>query len=97
MGKEEGSTRAVKLWIHQVRPALSCLYTALTLNWALPHSKIFPQQSVESFHKEVRQLLKAELEGLDPTAILTTKKLIKAGMNDKNDFDAINLRESYGM
>jgi peroxisomal 3,2-trans-enoyl-CoA isomerase len=49
------------------------------------------------FHKEVRQLLKAELEGLNPTAVLTAKKLIKAGMNDKNDFDAVNLRETYGM
>jgi len=58
-------------------------------------NKIFPQQPVELFHKEVRQLLKAELEGLDPTAVLTAKKLIKAGLNDKNDFDAINLRESY--
>ncbi|KAF5357797.1 hypothetical protein D9756_001614 [Leucocoprinus leucothites] len=58
-------------------------------------NKIFPQQSVESFHKEVRSLLKAELEGLDPTAVLTAKKLIKAGLNDKNDFDAVNLRESY--
>ncbi|KAJ3573972.1 hypothetical protein NP233_g2090 [Leucocoprinus birnbaumii] len=59
-------------------------------------NKIFPQQSVESFHKEIRNLLKAELEGLDQTAVLTAKKLIKAGMNDKNDFDAVNLRESYG-
>jgi len=58
-------------------------------------NKIFPQQPAELFHKEVRQLLKAELEGLDPIAVLTAKKLIKAGMNDKNDFDAINLRESY--
>ncbi|KXN82073.1 Enoyl-CoA delta isomerase 2, mitochondrial [Leucoagaricus sp. SymC.cos] len=58
-------------------------------------NKIFPQQPVESFHKEVWNLLKAELENLDPTAVLTTKKLIKAGLNDKNDFDAINLRESY--
>lgn len=51
---------------------------------------------MESFHKEVRQLLKAELEGLDQTAVLNAKKLIKAGLNDKNDFDAVNLRESYG-
>lgn len=59
-------------------------------------SKIFPQQSVESFHREVRDLLKFELQGLDPAAILKVKSLIKAGLNDKNDFDAINLRESYG-
>jgi hypothetical protein len=59
-------------------------------------SKIFPQQSAESFHREVRTLLKTELEGLDPTAVLTAKKLIKAGLSDKNDFDAVNLRESYG-
>ncbi|KAF7779073.1 hypothetical protein Agabi119p4_3418 [Agaricus bisporus var. burnettii] len=58
-------------------------------------NKIFPQQSVESFHREVRDLLKFELQGLDPAAILKVKSLIKAGLNDKNDFDAINLRESY--
>lgn len=58
-------------------------------------NKIFPQQSVEKFHEEVRNLLKSELEGLDSTAVLATKKLIKAGLNDSNDFDAVNLRESY--
>jgi peroxisomal 3,2-trans-enoyl-CoA isomerase len=51
---------------------------------------------VESFHREVHNLLKSELEGLDPISILKVKSLIKAGLNDKNDFDAINLRESYG-
>jgi len=51
---------------------------------------------VEKFHEEVRNLLKSELEGLDSTAVLATKKLIKAGLNDSNDFDAVNLRESYG-
>lgn len=59
-------------------------------------SKIFPQQPAESFHQEVRQFLKAELEGLDHTAVLNAKMLIKASLNDKNDFDAVNLRESYG-
>lgn len=38
----------------------------------------------------------AELEGLDPTSVLVMKKLIKAGMADQNDPDAVNLRESYG-
>lgn len=44
----------------------------------------------------VRQTLLDELHGLDPTAVLVTKQLIRAGLNDKNDPDAVNLRESYG-
>ena len=37
-----------------------------------------------------------ELNGLDPAAILSIKKLLRAGLNEKNDPDAVNLRESYG-
>jgi len=51
---------------------------------------------VDQFHKEVQNLLRSELEGLESTAVLATKRLIKAGLNDSNDFDTVNLRESYG-
>lgn len=51
---------------------------------------------MDQFHKEVRNLLRSELKGLDSTAVLATKRLIKAGLNDSNDFDTVNLRESYG-
>jgi len=44
----------------------------------------------------VRRKLLDELQGLDPAAILSVKKLIRAGLNEKNDPDAVNLRESYG-
>ena len=37
----------------------------------------------------------AELEGLDPGALLGVKRLIKAGLNDQHNLDAVNLRESY--
>ena len=37
-----------------------------------------------------------ELSGLDPAALLTVKKLIRAGLNERNNRDAVNLRESYG-
>ena len=40
-------------------------------------------------------MLLSELQGLDPTALLVVKKLLKAGLADKNDPDAVNLRESY--
>ena len=59
------------------------------------NSKIFPPQPVEEFHASVRRHITAELEGLDPISLLTIKKLIKAGLNAKNDHDATNLRESY--
>ncbi|KDQ60874.1 hypothetical protein JAAARDRAFT_31873 [Jaapia argillacea MUCL 33604] len=58
-------------------------------------NEIFQAQSVESFHSAVRTKLLDELAGLDPTALLAVKKLLKEGLKDKSDPDAVNLRESY--
>ncbi|TDL27508.1 ClpP/crotonase [Rickenella mellea] len=58
-------------------------------------NKIFPQQSAESFHEAVRTYLLQQLDGLDPTAVLTVKRLIQYGINEKNSKDGTNLRESY--
>ncbi|KAH9854125.1 ClpP/crotonase [Lenzites betulinus] len=58
-------------------------------------NKILPDQTVPEFHAAIRKLVLAELDGLDPTALLNVKKLVKAGLNDQNNFDAVNLRESY--
>ncbi|KAI0646951.1 ClpP/crotonase [Trametes meyenii] len=58
-------------------------------------NKIFPEQSVPAFQAVVRKLVLAELEGLDPTALLGVKSLLKAGLNDQHNLDAVNLRESY--
>jgi len=58
-------------------------------------NKIFPNQSVESFHSEVRSLLQEELRGLDPSALLAVRSLIQRGLHEKNNPDAVNLRESY--
>ncbi|KAF5381027.1 hypothetical protein D9615_003915 [Tricholomella constricta] len=58
-------------------------------------NQIFPAQSAESFHLAVRKQLLEELHGLDPTALLEVKRLIRAALKDKNDPDAVNLRESY--
>lgn len=58
-------------------------------------SKIFPKQSDISFHAAVREHLIAQLDGLDPTAVLTVKKLVHYGLNEKNSMDGTNLRESY--
>lgn len=59
------------------------------------NSKIFPPQSTESFHAAVREHLLEELRGLDHTSILTVKALLRAGLAEKNNPDAVNLRESY--
>ncbi|EPQ58167.1 ClpP/crotonase [Gloeophyllum trabeum ATCC 11539] len=56
---------------------------------------IFPQQEVSSFHAAVRAKVLDHIDGLDPTALLTVKRLLRQGLNDKNDPDAVNLRESY--
>ncbi|KAF7967687.1 hypothetical protein HWV62_33381 [Athelia sp. TMB] len=58
-------------------------------------NKILVAQPVEEFHAAVRAVLLSELQGLDPTALLVVKRLLKAGLADKNDPDAVNLRESY--
>jgi len=61
----------------------------------LAFSKIFPSQTTESFHKAVHQHLLSELDGLQQSSLLAIKSLIKAGIAEKNNPDALNLRESY--
>ncbi|KAF8559535.1 ClpP crotonase [Imleria badia] len=58
-------------------------------------NKIFPSQPTELFHAAVREHLLCELDGLDHSSVLTIKALLKAGMVEKNNPDAVNLRESY--
>ncbi|KAL4067581.1 ClpP/crotonase-like domain-containing protein [Scleroderma citrinum] len=58
-------------------------------------NKVFPSQSTELFHEAVQQHLLHELDGLHPSAVLAVKSLIKAGLSEKNNPDAVNLRESY--
>ncbi|OJT15887.1 3,2-trans-enoyl-CoA isomerase [Trametes pubescens] len=58
-------------------------------------NKIFPEQPVPEFHAAVRKLVLAEMDGLEPTALLGVKRLVKAGLNDQHSFDAVNMRESY--
>ncbi len=82
------------MWVYQVRVIyLSPL--ALILIYGYARSKIFPEQPVPAFQAEVRKLILSELDGLDPGALLGVKKLIKAGLNDQHNLDAVNLRESY--
>ena len=50
-----------------------------------------------AFQETVRQEVLSELDGLDPTAVLTIRSLIQAGLNEKNNMDAVNLREGYGV
>ncbi|TFK54933.1 ClpP/crotonase [Heliocybe sulcata] len=58
-------------------------------------NRIFPQQDAASFHAAVRSMVLKQLDGLDPSALLIMKKLIRQGLNEKNDADAVNLRESF--
>ncbi|KAJ3972436.1 ClpP/crotonase-like domain-containing protein [Lentinula raphanica] len=58
-------------------------------------NEIFQSKSTEEFHADVRTHLKQQLEGLDPAAVLAVKKLLRVGLNEKNDPNAVNLRESY--
>lgn len=62
----------------------------------LLNSEIFPSQSVESFHASVREHVLASISGLDPDALLAIKHLIQTGLREKNNPDAVNIREGYG-
>ncbi|KAF9053623.1 ClpP/crotonase [Hymenopellis radicata] len=56
---------------------------------------IFPPSSTEEFHKAVRRKVLEDMDGLDPTAVLTVKSLLRTALNERNNPDAVNLRESY--
>ncbi|KAJ7740658.1 ClpP/crotonase-like domain-containing protein [Mycena maculata] len=58
-------------------------------------NEILPFQPVEDFHAAVRAIIVENLRGLDPNALLAVKKLIRTGLTEKNNPDAVNLRESY--
>ncbi|TCD64432.1 hypothetical protein EIP91_004077, partial [Steccherinum ochraceum] len=57
-------------------------------------NKIFPDQPAEAFHRTIRAHLQAELKDLVPDAILGSKKLLKIAAAERNNPDAVNLRES---
>ncbi|KAG9318441.1 ClpP crotonase [Chiua virens] len=52
-------------------------------------------QPADSFHAAVREYILGELDGLDHSSVLAIKGLLKAGLAEKNNPDAVNLRESY--
>ncbi|KAL0580236.1 hypothetical protein V5O48_001741 [Marasmius crinis-equi] len=58
-------------------------------------NEILPSQSDKEFHAAVRAKIQGELAGLDPASLLNVRKLLRAGMYEKNNPDAVNLRESY--
>jgi peroxisomal 3,2-trans-enoyl-CoA isomerase len=71
------------------------LFTLAAHDMIFFNSKIFPSQPTELFHAAVRDHLLDELDGLDHSSVLTIKVLLKAGLSEKNNPDAVNLRESY--
>jgi len=58
-------------------------------------NQLFPQSSVEQFHTTVREHLLKQMDQLVPEAVLGVKGLLRTGLKEKNDYDAVNLRESY--
>ncbi|KAF8921353.1 ClpP/crotonase-like domain-containing protein [Mucidula mucida] len=58
-------------------------------------NQIFPPSSTEEFHRAVRRKVSEDIEGLDPTAVQTVKSLLRTALNERNNPDAVNLRESY--
>jgi len=53
-----------------------------------------PAEISVDLHQQVRSYLLQQIEGLDLDAMLLTKKLVKAGIQEKNNPDAVSMRES---
>ena len=93
LGQEERRRRAPGVRFLQVGPGHHhCILLTPTPSF----SEIFPARSTEEFHSAVRKKLEFELDGLDHTALLGVKRLLKDAQNEKNNFDAANMREAYG-
>lgn len=89
--KKAERARALRRKVHQVSPP--CRNGPFLADPS--PSKIFPEQPAESFHAAVRAHIQQELKGLDHSACLGVKQLIKAGLSESNNLDSVNLRESY--
>jgi len=53
-----------------------------------------PAEIAVDLHEQVRSYLLEQIEGQDLDAMLLTKKLVKAGIHEKNNPDAVSMRES---
>ncbi|KAB5594392.1 Peroxisomal D3,D2-enoyl-CoA isomerase [Ceratobasidium theobromae] len=58
-------------------------------------NQIFQAEDTPSFHRMVRKYLLDRLDGLDPAALLSTKRMIQAAIHEKNDPRVVNFRESF--
>ncbi|CAE6525466.1 unnamed protein product [Rhizoctonia solani] len=58
-------------------------------------NRIFSAEDPSSFHQLVREYLLDRLDGLDPAALLSTKRMLQAAVHEKNDPRAVNFRESF--
>ncbi|CAE6492553.1 unnamed protein product [Rhizoctonia solani] len=58
-------------------------------------NQIFSAEDTPSFHRLVREHLLDRLDGLDPAALLSTKRMIQAAVHEKNDPRVVNFRESF--
>jgi len=59
------------------------------------YNEIFPETSVEEFHRSVNERVAADLDGLVAGAVLKTRQLLQHGMNERNNMDSALLREGY--
>ncbi|KIY69964.1 ClpP/crotonase [Cylindrobasidium torrendii FP15055 ss-10] len=58
-------------------------------------NEVFPASNVDDFHAAVRKRILDDIDGLDHTALLGTRKLLRTALHERNNPDAANLRESY--
>ncbi|CUA72387.1 peroxisomal D3,D2-enoyl-CoA isomerase [Rhizoctonia solani] len=58
-------------------------------------NQIFCAEDTSSFHRLVREYLLDRIDGLDPAALLSTKRMIQAAVHEKNDPRVVNFRESF--
>ncbi|CAE6415407.1 unnamed protein product [Rhizoctonia solani] len=58
-------------------------------------NQVFSAEDTTGFHRQAREHLLDRLDGLDPAALLSTKRMIQAGVHEKNDPRVVNFRESF--
>ncbi|ELU44550.1 hypothetical protein AG1IA_01410 [Rhizoctonia solani AG-1 IA] len=71
------------------------LYIRYARVYSFTYSQVFSAEDTTGFHRQAREHLLDRLDGLDPAALLSTKRMIQAGVHEKNDPRVVNFRESF--
>ena len=63
--------------------------------YCLAFSQIFPAEDTSSFHRMAREYLLDRLDGLDPAALLSTKRMIQVRFESCDSMPILDLTQSF--